>query len=142
MDHYPNNDQKRLYQWVTSLAITVVCCAVFFLFFAPYVLESKEEVIRAQVRIEMLEARLNTLENNILISAARHVAPQPAPQVSAPVPAAPAGSDEAVSPSLAPAGLLLDTQTPAAVDSEPVKAPAITPPTVPTHATTGKEGAK
>lgn len=59
-------NQERLQQWIVSLVVTVVSCAVFFLAFAGHFMDMQKEVITARVEIGMLEARLNSLESNIL----------------------------------------------------------------------------
>lgn len=59
-------NQERIQQWIVSLVVTVVCCAVFFLAFAGHFMDMQKEVTTARVEIGMLEARLNYLENNIL----------------------------------------------------------------------------
>lgn len=100
MNGITNEETKKLNQWVVSLAITVVCCALFFLFFAGYFLRTQEKLIEMQVRSEMLEARMNTLENGLMMLGQRvavppppmpvGVAPAPAPAVQAAPPAQPA----------------------------------------------------
>ncbi len=71
-----------------SIAITVVCCALFFLFFAGYFLRTQEKLIEMQVRSEMQEARMNVLENNVLMLGQRvAVPPPPMPVGVVPAPA-------------------------------------------------------
>lgn len=82
-------ENRKLQQWVMSLAITVVCCALFFLFFAGYFLRTQEKLIELQVRSEMQEARLNMLENNLLMLGQRvAVPPPPMPAGVVPAPVA------------------------------------------------------
>lgn len=92
-------DNKKLQQWVMSLAITVVCCALFFLFFAGYFLRTQEKLIEMQVRSEMQEARMSTLETNLLMLGQRvAVPPPPMPAGVVPAPAAQPAPPQAPAP--------------------------------------------
>ncbi|MGB4101232.1 MAG: hypothetical protein WBK91_04930 [Alphaproteobacteria bacterium] len=77
------NNKERLHQWITSLAITIVCCAGFFLVFSGNFLDLHKEVTVARVESGMLEARLNHLESHIMWEHRRqkagglHAAPTP-----------------------------------------------------------------
>lgn len=66
MSDEENKNVSQIHHWIMSLAITVVCCAVFFLFFAGYFLKTQERIIEVQVRGEMNEARIVALESNLL----------------------------------------------------------------------------
>ncbi len=135
---------KRLSQWVISLAITIVCCAIFFLVFAGYFLRVQERLIEMQVRVELNESRIAALENNYMFAMQQRAAPPPAPvvmhrqpDIAAPAPAMPP-EPSPVPKAAAPANpvvpsneaLLLDTKVappPVAAPAEPVaaeKAPA------------------
>lgn len=95
MNGITSEETKKLSQWVMSIAITVVCCALFFLFFAGYFLRTQEKLIEMQVRSEMQEARMNMLENNVMMLGQRVAVPPPpmpagvTPAATQPVPVAP-----------------------------------------------------
>lgn len=126
------DENKRLNQWVLSLAITIVCCAIFFLVFAGYFLRVQERLIEMQVRVELNDSRIAALENNYLFMAQRAAlapppAPIPVPQHAAPTPPVPsaapppeAPAESKVVPPVSPVvpsneALLLDTKVAAPV---------------------------
>ncbi|MEQ1653610.1 MAG: hypothetical protein ABL897_14070 [Hyphomicrobium sp.] len=77
--------QQRILQWITSLAITIVCCAIFFLVFSGQFLAMQKEVTAARVETGMLEARLNYLESHILWGQ-RHQVVNDVSKTSSPLP--------------------------------------------------------
>lgn len=52
-------------QWITSLAIAVVCCSVLFIVFAGYIVQLHETANLLTVRIEMMRDRQNHLESEM-----------------------------------------------------------------------------
>jgi hypothetical protein len=60
--------QSNTYWWITSLAISVVCCAILFVVFASYLFQMKEDLAVQKVHSDITESRLNeiTLEIQIL----------------------------------------------------------------------------
>lgn len=88
MNGQSSEETRKLSQWVASIAITVVCCALFFLFFAGYFLRTQEKLIEMQVRSEMQEARMNMLENNLLMLGQRTVVQNIVPAATVPAPVA------------------------------------------------------
>jgi len=78
-------------QWIISLAISVICCAVLFIVFAGYLLDVHNSVSLNTIRLEVLQERQNQLSSEIdyirhpiPVNAGASVAPQyPAPQKSA-----------------------------------------------------------
>lgn len=97
-----NNELRHarvLSQWIVSLAVSVVCCAVLFLVFARYIVEIHASSSLAMVRIEALQdrqsqlvAELDALRRPIPVtytkSAVPEVQPVVPPQIS-PVPVVP-----------------------------------------------------
>lgn len=83
-------------QWITSLAISVICCAVLFIVFAGYIVELHSMTNLTMVRLEVLQDKNNQLtsEVNILkrLVPPPQIQPQvaPQPQASAPAPVDPA----------------------------------------------------
>ncbi len=71
-------------QWIASLAVTIVCCAVFFLVFSGHFLDLHKEVTAARVETGMLEARLNYLESNVLWAQRRQATALPPKEAAAP----------------------------------------------------------
>ena len=57
------NDErdKITAQWITSLAISVVCCAALFLIFAGYIMDVHSKIIDTSIRLEVLQERQNHL---------------------------------------------------------------------------------
>ncbi len=105
MNGITSEETKKLHQWVVSIAITVVCCALFFLFFAGYFLSTQEKLIEMQVRSEMQEARMNILENNLLMFGQRSAMLPITPAVPVPAPVTARPAVQAAPPSPAPAPL-------------------------------------
>ncbi|MBI1272812.1 MAG: hypothetical protein GC131_01835 [Alphaproteobacteria bacterium] len=58
-------DGKKMLQWVISLAVSIVCCAVLFLVFASFLLDNQRSLMRLQMQQEVIEAKLNTVDANI-----------------------------------------------------------------------------
>lgn len=52
-------------QWITSLAISVVCCAVLFIVFAGYIVQLHESTNLMEVRIEVLQEKQNQLTTEL-----------------------------------------------------------------------------
>lgn len=50
-------------QWITSLAISVICCAVLFVVFAGYIVDLHEATNLTSVRLEVLMERHNQMAN-------------------------------------------------------------------------------
>ncbi len=58
------NDMERnqnVSQWIVSLAISIICCAVLFLVGASYIFTLNEKVTLATVKVELLQARQSQL---------------------------------------------------------------------------------
>lgn len=53
--------EKLTSQWITSLAISVVCCAALFLVFAGYIIDLHEKTADNSVRLEILQERQHQL---------------------------------------------------------------------------------
>lgn len=47
--------------WIISLAISVVCCSLFFIFFATYLFSTKESQMLQSVRLSAIEQRVDLL---------------------------------------------------------------------------------
>ena len=126
----PEKFQNTLW-WITSIAVSVVCCATLFVLFASYLVEMKASMQENEMRIEMLEGR----EKNILVeiqALRKQITPVAvtAPVAAAPLPtaAAPEGNAVMVPVTSAPAVAPEAAPTPSATGA----APAIAIPTLPT----------
>jgi len=51
--------------WISSLAISVVCCAILFVVFAGYLVDLDKTMAIMNVRIDMLEQRQNRTDNDM-----------------------------------------------------------------------------
>lgn len=92
-------------QWITSLAISVVCCAVLFIVFAGYIVELHDTTNLLTVKLEVLQERHNQLNSEITLmkrptvvqinneSATKQVVPASEPQTPAASPAPAAGGE-------------------------------------------------
>lgn len=54
-------------QWITSLAISVVCCAILFVVFAGYIVDLHNKSNLTQVRLEVLQERHNQLQSEVMM---------------------------------------------------------------------------
>lgn len=54
-------------QWITSLAISVVCCAVLFIVFAGYIVELHDTTNLLSVKLEVLQERHNQLTSEVTL---------------------------------------------------------------------------
>lgn len=66
----PNGTNKVLQaqivaQWITSLAISVICCAVLFIVFAGYIVELHDSTNLLSVKVELLQERNTMLQNEV-----------------------------------------------------------------------------
>ncbi|MEJ0063643.1 MAG: hypothetical protein WDO70_10735 [Alphaproteobacteria bacterium] len=76
-----NKTEKKLGQWVTSLAITVIGCAAALLLFTFSFLDSQIQMAALQARVETAESRLDNMrsvENHLLQRLYRMGAPKEA----------------------------------------------------------------
>ena len=118
-------------QWITSLAISVVCCAILFIVFAGYIVKVQEANNLLTVKIEYLEERYRMLSDEVTRV---HRAPQIVQIMSRPSVAAPAagaiGSEAvplmSVPAPIVPEGGVVGEVVPAARGPAPV-APTPTP---------------
>lgn len=77
-------------QWITSLAISVICCAILFIVFAGYIVDLHETTNLLTVKLELLQERHSMLQNEVIVLKRQHVFQiTGTPQVV--VPPAPAG---------------------------------------------------
>jgi len=53
--------EKLTSQWITSLAISVICCAALFLVFAGYIIDLHGKTADTAIRLEILQERQNQL---------------------------------------------------------------------------------
>lgn len=54
-------------QWITSLAISVVCCAVLFIVFAGYIVDLHDTTNLLTVKLEVLQERHNQLASELTL---------------------------------------------------------------------------
>lgn len=52
-------------QWITSLAISVICCAILFIVFAGYIVDLHERTNLEMIKIEVLQERISQLQSEI-----------------------------------------------------------------------------
>jgi phosphate/sulfate permease len=57
-------------QWIVSLAISIVCCAILFLLFSTYIVDIKERANMTEIRLELLQEKYNQLATDM--KAMRH----------------------------------------------------------------------
>jgi hypothetical protein len=125
MSDEKTQNTSQIHQWIMSLAITVVCCAVFFLFFAGYFLKTQERIIEIQVRGEMNEARIAALESNLLWMSNQQrqqvAAPAPHPPTSTTVAPPLVGAVPVAPPSVVPQAVVPQNVAPldAVISNEP-----------------------
>lgn len=87
-----NKDQQRVNQWITSLAVAVVSCAMFSLLVAGRHRDMQKQLTVTAARTEMLEAELSALQSGVLWNLRRgKISSTPrdaggAPGVSTPLP--------------------------------------------------------
>lgn len=64
---------RYMMQWIVSLAISVVCCAVLFFVFALYILNVHDKTLLANIRLEVLQDRHQQVSAKV--EAINHVLP-------------------------------------------------------------------
>lgn len=52
-------------QWIVSLAISVVCCAILFVVFAGYIIEIHNMTAITTVRMEVMQERINNISSEM-----------------------------------------------------------------------------
>ena len=145
MDNHDPNHQHSTLWWITSLAISVVCCAVLFVIFAGYVVSIKEDLSMARLRGDMAEQRLNLVNTQIemLFRRTAGLAVAGAPKLAPPASANDLGTVPATEGAAAPAkpvttsppspvlnNIVLPPATPALVPSS-IGTTDVTPATTP-----------
>lgn len=61
-NHYQNATKSQFIgQWITSLAISVVCCAVLFVLFAGYMVRLQDRASSSEIRIELMQEKYTQL---------------------------------------------------------------------------------
>lgn len=60
-----NGPSQLIAQWITSLAISVICCAVLFVVFAGYIVDLQGKINLATVRLEVYQEKNNQLYSEI-----------------------------------------------------------------------------
>lgn len=107
---------KTTSMWITSLAISIACCAVLFVIFAGYLTEIKKSVSVGNMQLEEMMIQ----QTKLMVEIQRlHLALNAQPGLLA----APVPQPTAVAPSVSAA--------PSPVPSAPVMAPVATPVAVP-----------
>lgn len=118
-------------QWITSIAISVICCAVLFIVFAGYIVDLNSAINLVSVRLEVaqekyanLYSEVETLKKTLVLQAegvtpgpASPVAAQDQPpssgvEISGPAPTDPDAKN--VEPAVAPAAQAPQSASPAA----------------------------
>jgi hypothetical protein len=96
--------------WITSLAISVTCCAVLFVIFANYFVTINKSLADANIRLTAMEAdesqllvEVQSLHHVITANATAASAPAAAPAMMAPAPAAVMAPAPTMAPAATPA---------------------------------------
>ena len=58
---------QALLWWMTSIAVSVLCCSVLFVLFASYLVDAKAAIRENNMRIDAIEQRENTILAEIQI---------------------------------------------------------------------------
>lgn len=136
--HQASEQENLTSQWITSLAISVVCCAALFLVFAGYMMDLHEKTATISVRLEFYQERQNQLTAELdalrrpipvmpLAPAAvppsvPNAVPNAVPNMAPPAPAAQPNAAQPVKAPEAPAPNTMKPVTPA--PSAPAMQPA------------------
>ena len=126
------NDSNSTTWWISSLAISVVCCSVLFVVFAGYIFDLKEGIAVEKIRIDMMNERMNQIDAEI--ENVRHhssvqqiqIIPMPAgTPVEAPSATAPSEAGKEAQPADAmkpvPAPIVPPAASPKAIPEVPAK---------------------
>jgi hypothetical protein len=70
MDTPERKNSENTVSWITSLAITITCCAVQFVLFAGYIFDLKESISILRIRSDLVDERLK--ETTLELEALRH----------------------------------------------------------------------
>ena len=106
-------------QWITSLAITVICCAILFVVFAEYIVGVHEKMNLLEVRIDLMRENYSNLASEIKLI--RRIPSMPLVQAPAPVPAPAVQTTE-------PAVVLEEVSGEVVVETPVVEAPVVETP--------------
>ncbi len=60
-----NSSKQNTAWWISSLAISVVCCAVLFVIFASYLVDVKENMATTKMRFDTLDQRINLMSTEM-----------------------------------------------------------------------------
>ncbi len=61
----PSMPNHAITQWITSLAISVICCAILFIVFAGYIVRIQETMNLLSLRVELLKERNDNMTHEI-----------------------------------------------------------------------------
>jgi hypothetical protein len=67
MNNNNGGSAQLVAQWITSLAISVICCAVLFVVFAGYLVDMHSSINLATVRLEVVQEKCNQMASEIAI---------------------------------------------------------------------------
>ncbi len=112
MENSPENNQQSISWWITSLAISIACCAVLFVIFAGYLTSIKREISAENMQLEQMAVHQETLL--VELRALQHSLGQPTPSATVAAPTTAPVAPPAVQPPAMPT----------------VEEPSITPPAV------------
>lgn len=87
MNDAQTNTQGNTTWWITSLAISVVCCAILFVVFAGYLFGFREKLLIVETKLSMIEQRnaqlsmeIDNLHRRTPIQQIQVIPPNAAPQ--------------------------------------------------------------
>ncbi|MDX2028675.1 MAG: hypothetical protein SFW62_08570 [Alphaproteobacteria bacterium] len=120
--------QNNTSMWITSLAISVTCCAILFVVFAGYLTDIKQNIATGNARLEQMAAHQDALLLEIQ-SLHRSLTTQGAATNAAPVATAPSPAVTPEAPVVPAANPL--APTPAVPADAAPAVPVVTPPAMP-----------
>lgn len=130
----PSMPNHAVTQWITSLAISVICCAILFIIFAGYIVRIQDTTNLLSLRVELLKERNDNMAHEISIlrkgpvvqingvSPSMLTVSQPQDNSSAASGVTPSGQAQPSMPMMAPAALqekmeiVIPTEDPAPAD--------------------------
>ena|ERR1700722_2325559 len=134
----PEPKQTNTISWITSLAITVTCCAVQFVLFAGFIFDLKESIGILRIRSDLMNERiketdveLENLRHHALVQQIQILPPPNGAAVQLPLSLTPPGQEQPVGTS-APIGAAAPVGT--AAPMTPVGTSVTSPVTIPTVA--------
>jgi hypothetical protein len=119
-----NAKYKNAFWWITSIAISVLCCSILFVLFASYLVDLKADIRDDMIHINTIEARQAEVLTQIEMLSKRLPPPQTQTAVAPTTDAAPVETPTAPVTSTTPPEEMPSTST-----------TPVTPPSMPAQTT-------